>query len=277
MSGDQELVEAVSIQNLIVKTLNVDVAAGHTHGQGHDLTGRILLIVRITGVQNGNRNVEGNRRGHIGAVKACTVGIQLALDVLQIQVQVVQQRNVVGGGQCGFPDGLTFGTAAGTAILISCFDDFLHIQLRTGICRREVDGGVRKLDHHIQLGVGLVCSLMQCILCFCFGHASQIDTGNHNIIEDQTVITGITEEEHDTHNGADQQNSCHRTNRNQDDLTIFCQCGFETGGLVGSSGFLLTDGDLLLAGNGRNADRLLATGLGKLAHSDHLLLKCYFR
>ena len=264
LCGNGELVETVSIQNLIIQFCDVQMAAGRAHSQVHDLAGGIGIELGIACIQNGDTDVKINGGGNVGAVEGCAVSIQFSFDVLQIQVQVVQQRNMVRGGQGCLSYGFPFCAGAGTTVLICGFYNRIHIQLCAGLGGRESQGRIRKFHNHVQFGISLIGFCAQRFFCLIPRHATQIDSGNHNIVEDQFIVRRITKNEEDTDNGADQKDRGHTANRNQDDLTVFR--------LTGCGSLQFADSWFLTVGGRRNSDRLLVTGPGKFAHSDHLLL-----
>ena len=56
---------------------------------------------------------------------------------------------------------------------------------------------------------------MQGFFCFFWGHAAQIDAGDHDIVENQTVVRTNAGEKPDTDNDADQKNHSNSAYRNQ--------------------------------------------------------------
>ena len=113
----------------------------------------------------------------------------------------------------------------------------------------------------------MVCGFVEGCSCLFAGHAAQIDTANHHIIQNQAIIRWPSEEIPDTDNGTDQQNNCHTANRNQDDLAVFGQRRLFFGGLTKGSSFLFADGGFVTLRGGWNSDRLLIAGGGKIAQA----------
>ena len=226
-------VEAVCIEDLVVKCIDIHIAAGGADGQSHNLTRGILVELLVSCIQNRRFDVKGYRGGNINAVETGTIGIQLAFYVIQIQIQIIQQRDMMGGNKGGFLNGFTLFVITTAAVIVGFLHDRIDIQLCACVGRGEVQNRVRQNDHHIRLGVGVIRCFMEYILCFVGCQTAQVDAADHHIVENQTVICRPSKEIPDTDNHTDQKNHCDTANGNQDDLTVFaCRC----------CGFLLTDG-----------------------------------
>ena len=129
------------------------------------------------------------------------------------------------------------------AIVVGGLDHLVHIQLCTGVGGGEDDGAVRQGDHHIFLRKGIVRGQMQGVSGFLCGHATEIDAGGVDIVQNAAVIGGTEALDDHKDDQADQDHQDHGTNADDQELAVLG--GFVPLGDLPGSG-TPSDGSLLI-------------------------------
>ena len=190
-----ENVGVIGLQDLFVEHFHIQTVFGGAHGNVQGLVNRFgvdLLPIHVEVGASAFQTVAGLRQG--AAVFAAQF-IHLFLNVILIQIQVGNDGNGVDGGKALVLCGLPLSTAAGAAVIVGGFHNGIDIQLGTGIGRGELDHSVVDLNGHIQLGEGVDSSLVKHLLGRFRGLAAQIHTCGIHIVEDQTVVLRLGEQD----------------------------------------------------------------------------------
>ena len=196
---DLELVHAVGIQNIVVDTLDVHIAAGLAGDENQNLG--LSLFIEFVGFQLGHLTHQLPGGLFVDAVKAAAVFIQNLTDVIGIQRQVGEQSNgVVADEGIGLGLSVLFG-CAGTAVIKGGFHGGIDIQFDLGILGGKLQNSIGQIDDHVFHGIGHIRGPMDGGGSFLGGHTADVYTGYGDIVEDQTVVFGATQE----HNGAQRE------------------------------------------------------------------------
>ena len=182
----QKYVHAVCVQDLCVQLLNVQTEAGCTQGQHQGLAGG--AFIKALGAEIGLFPLQGV--AGLGKLPGVFSGIfvQGLLNVFFIQFQVGKKTDGVIAGERILIILFLLGLGSGTSVGKSGVHRGGYIQLGACFLGGESQCFPGELNHHVLLGEGVGCGPFYGGYGLTAGHAADVDTGHHHIVQDPVAV-----------------------------------------------------------------------------------------
>ena len=216
-------VEAVSVQNSVIKSIHIQILAGAAGIQHQGLAGGIgIELIRGEG---GLFTLELIGGFGINAVEAGAVFLHSPADVVGIQLHIGQQGDVIGAGHGLLAGFFPLCPAAGAAVIVGGLGSSSHIQLGAGLGGGQGDGFAGEADDHVLAGIGVLGGSPENLLCLLLGHTAQIYTGDGDIVQNQTIIGGSGQQDGNSGDNAAQDEKCGAAQADQSDFFVLFHLG----------------------------------------------------